>query len=506
MMPRPPRFTLLPSLLALSLPLCGAPLLAQETVAEADQQRIASVLAPPPDFTRPEPFEAFPGGAGTVPARADNTAFSRPAANLPETLEFELGRALFEKLWVASPSSTRASDGLGPLYNTRACNACHIHDGRGHLPADAQDDSVSFALKLSVPAEVPARMAEIADFIGTAPHPAYGSQIQDFATAQLTAEARLTVTRQPIAVVGLSGGSSVTLIRPEVHLSNLAHGPLGDQTMLSARIAPPITGLGLIEAIPEAEILRNEDPEDSDGDGISGRANWVWSESQDKIALGRFGHKASQPSLRQQVAAALSTDMGLSTPLFPDPWGDCAVVQSACRTAPHGDGDARMQELDAQALDLLVHYTANLAVPARRNLNTPEVLRGKELFHTLGCASCHSPKHVTARLPADSPNPEHSFQLIWPYSDFLLHDMGPGLADTRPEGRATAREWRTAPLWGLGLVQQVSPEAGFLHDGRAATLLEAILWHGGEAEPAQHAVRALPETDRNALISFLESL
>jgi CxxC motif-containing protein (DUF1111 family) len=470
------------------------------TTAEA--ARIDAVRHAPTDFTSPQPFETLSAGRATVAIAPDEKVLSHPAASLDETLDFELGRSLFEKLWVAAPSSTRASDGLGPIYNARACSGCHINDGRGHAPSSPQDDAKSFALKLSIPAPLDDRMSEIEGWIATQPEPNYGSQIQDFATATVGAEAQIIVTYNPHPVT-LGDGTVVTLRRPEVSLTQMAHGALHDDVMLSPRIAPPLAGLGLIEAIPAADILALADPEDADGDGISGRAAVAWSVEHDTWMLGRFGHKATQPTVRQQVAGALSTDLGLSTPLFPAPWGDCTEAQTDCRTAPHGDQDVRVHEVDDIGLDLMTLYTANLGVPERRNAAAPAVLRGKEIFHTAGCADCHTPSFVTHRLPDQ---PERSFQLIWPYSDFLLHDMGDGLRDSRPEGLATEREWRTPPLWGIGLAQTASAEAGFLHDGRARTPMEAVLWHGGEAAASQAHVRQLNETDRAALIAFLESL
>jgi CxxC motif-containing protein (DUF1111 family) len=258
-------------------------------------------------------------------------------------------------------------------------------------------------------------------------------------------------------------------------------------------------GLGLLEAIPKADILAREDPDDSDGDGISGRANIIAGQ------LGRFGLKATQATLRHQSAQAFAADMGLSTDLHPTPWGDCTAAQPACLTAPHGQepGHRDGLEVDRTSLDLVIYYARNLGVPTRPAVDDPETLRGKAIFHALNCSGCHTPKHVTARLPDQ---PEQSFQLIWPYTDLLLHDMGPALADGLPEGMATGSEWRTPPLWGLGLTRQVSPNAGFLHDGRARTILEAILWHGGEAEAQRNAVITLAPEDRAALLTFLESL
>jgi CxxC motif-containing protein (DUF1111 family) len=263
-------------------------------------------------------------------------------------------------------------------------------------------------------------------------------------------------------------------------------------------------GLGLLEAIPAADILAHVDETDADGDGISGRANIVWSTEFDQPMLGRFGLKAGAPTIRQQSADAFAGDIGISNPLHPNGWGECTDTQDACRAAiDGGDNVHDGLEVDADGLDLVTFYSRNLAVPARRDLDDPEVLLGKEVFYETGCTACHTPKFVTARL---EDQPEQSFQLIWPYSDLLLHDIGEGLADLRPEARATGTEWRTPPLWGIGLTEQVSEHTYFLHDGRARSFLEAVLWHGGEAQTHRDAVVAMPKNDRNALIRFLESL
>jgi CxxC motif-containing protein (DUF1111 family) len=345
-------------------------------------------------------------------------------------------------------------------------------------------------------------MTAVQDYIHTLPDPTYGRQLQDFSLAGHPAEYRLEVTYDEIPVA-LSDGQSATLRRPTYRAADLGYGPLHPDAMLSPRIAPQMIGLGLLEAIPAADILARTDPMDRDGDGISGRANIVWSVEYDQPMLGRFGLKAGSPTVRQQSAAAFAGDIGISSPLFPDPWGECMPAQADCRAAPHGDGDDRIYELDQTGLDLVTYYSRNLGVPARRDWDDPQVLRGKQVFHASGCAACHTPSYVTHRL---SGQPEQSFQLIWPYTDMLLHDMGPGLADNRPEGRATGREWRTPPLWGIGLTQQVSGHSQFLHDGRARSLLEAVLWHDGEARVARDRVVTMPKADRDALIRFLESL
>ncbi|MBD3786875.1 MAG: thiol oxidoreductase, partial [Sphingomonadales bacterium] len=272
---------------------------------------------------------------------------------------------------------------------------------------------------------------------------------------------------------------------------------------LGDRLAQPLGGVGLLEAIPEADILALADPEDADGDGISGRAARATAGGAPR--LGRFGWKAEAASLAEMAAAAFATDMGLSTPLAPHPAGDCTAAQAACLAAPSGEdpGLRDGREVSGEALGLVATYLAALGQPAREALDDAQLLAGKQAFHDAGCIACHRPKFVTARDPAD---PARSFQLIWPYSDLLLHDMGPDLADALPGHDAAPAEWRTAPLWGLTRSAAPGQPLSFLHDGRARSPLEAVLWHGGEAAPARDRVVAMPPATRAALIRFLESL
>ncbi len=472
------------------------------TVDETD--RIVKALAPPSGFDRPQPFEDLPAGAATVRRMASSNAFSQPSANMSfeGELDFKVGNGLFRKVWVSSPSSTLASDGLGPLYNARSCQRCHLKDGRGHPPEGPEDTAVSMFLRVSIPGVESALTKEIEGYLETLPDPTYGTQLQDFSLPGHPAEYRLEVTYSEIDVE-LSGGETARLRAPTYRAADLGYGPLHPQAVLSPRIAPQMIGLGLLEAIPAAEILAMQDPKDTDGDGISGRANIVWSAEFDMPMLGRFGLKAGTPTVRQQSAAAFAGDIGLSTSMFPGGWGECTPAQTECRAAPHGDNAAQGAEVDEVSLELVTFYSRNLAVPARAGASDPQVLRGKELFHQTRCTGCHRPSYVTHRLEGQ---PEQSFQLIWPYTDLLLHDMGPGLADGRPEARADGTEWRTPPLWGIGLTEQVSGHSFFLHDGRARSLLEAILWHGGEARTQRDAVITMTPADRAALIRFLESL
>lgn len=471
---------------------------------EDEVARIAAVTAIATDFAAAHRFEDKPAGAATVRAMTNADAFSQPSGNITfeDQLDFRVGNGLFRKLWVSSPSSTLASDGLGPLYNARSCQRCHIKDGRGHPPENANDNSISMFLRVSIPAPTVDEITEIQDYIATLPDPNYGTQMQDFAVQGHASEYRLEITYDE-EVVTLADGTEVSLRHPRYTAADLGYGPLHPDAMLSPRVAPQMIGLGLLEAIPAADILVGADPDDLNNDGISGRPNVVWSIEFDQPMLGRFGLKAGSPTVMEQSAGAFAGDIGISSPLLPAGAGECTAAQIVCRDAIHGDGDDRGTEIDAEGMDLVTFYSRNLAVPARRGADDPLVLQGKQVFYETGCTSCHTPSFVTHRLEGQ---PEQSFQLIWPYTDMLLHDMGPELADNRPEARATGQEWRTPPLWGIGLTEQVSGHTYFLHDGRARSLLEAVLWHGGEAQAQRDAVIEMTTADREALLKFLESL
>ncbi len=493
------------------LPLCAGSFLISACLVPftagigSERERVLAVIQPAEDFLQPEPYERRSGGAATVFEMLNRNAFSHSSANMSfeRELNFKVGNGIFKKIWVSAPSSTLSSDGLGPLFNARACQRCHLKDGRGHPPVPGEK-AKTMVVKLSIsPRNADGQAAILKHRVHSIPEPVYGSQLQSFSVQGVQSEGDIEVTYEEVPVV-LAGGEVVSLRKPTYRLTALQYGRLHPGTMISPRIAPPVIGMGLLEAIPEADITRNADPEDRDGDGISGQVRKVWSDESQQVVLGRFGWKAGQPTVLQQVASAFRDDMGISTPLYPDPYGECTVSQSTCRTVPHGDEPA-MDGIEAGAtiFDLLVFYARNLGVPARRKVDDPQVLEGKRLFYESRCTACHVPKFVTRR---DSIGSEQSFQLIWPYSDLLLHDMGEGLADHRPEGNATGREWRTPPLWGIGLTETVSNHTLFLHDGRARSLLEAILWHGGEAEPAKQRVMKMTREEREALLAFLESL
>ncbi len=478
----------------------------RDDLTPKDKARVDAVTAPAETFSEPEKFEAMPAGAATVRKIVNRDIFSHPSANLSfkgrET--FSVGNGLFRKDWVTAPSSTQASDGLGPLFNARSCQGCHLKDGRGHPPASAEDDAVSMLVRLSVPPASDAERQMLADRQALViAEPTYGTQLQDFAIPGLPSEGRVSITYEDVPVE-LNGGETVTLRKPTLEITDTGFGPMRPDTMLSARVAQPMIGLGLLEAVADTDILAKADPEDSDKDGISGRPNMVRDAETGDIMLGRFGWKAIQPSIREQSAHAFNGDMGLSSPPTPNPHGDCTEAQAICLEQPTGIQLALgAEEVPGDLLDLVVFYSANLAVPQRRDVDDLQVLAGKAEFYAAGCVACHTPKYVTRR---DAEREAHRFQLIWPYTDMLLHDMGEGLADNRPEGDADGREWRTQPLWGIGLTQAVNEEAMFLHDGRARTILEAILWHGGEAQEARDRVVSMTPEERADLIRFLESL
>ncbi|WP_259669837.1 MULTISPECIES: di-heme oxidoredictase family protein [unclassified Rhizobium] len=474
-------------------------------LSEADLARVADITQPTQDFSKAEQYEAMQAGATTSIDPVTEDSFSHISANIPfeEEQNFRLGNALFRKLWVSAPSSTQASDGLGPLFNARSCMSCHVNDGRGK-PPEGGPSAVSMVLRLSRAVATPVEKKAIAraDVVNF-PDPAYGHQLQDLAVPGLAAEGRMTISYHDEKVT-LGDGETVSLRRPAYGVKNLAYGPLDPATTISARVAPAMIGLGLIEAIPEADILAHADPDDTDGDGISGKAAIVRDHRSGKITLGRFGWKAQNATVRDQSADAFANDVGISTPDQPDAQGDCTKAEEKCLEMPTGvQKRLGAEEAPGPVLDLVTFYSENLAVPARRKASFPDTLRGKRIFYETGCISCHVPKFVTAR---NTPDEAQSFQLIWPYSDFLLHDMGDGLADGQQVGLASGREWRTPPLWGIGLTRTVSGHSFFLHDGRARNVTEAILWHGGEAEKARNAFSSLSKDDRAALITFLESL
>jgi CxxC motif-containing protein (DUF1111 family) len=466
---------------------------------------LATVLAQPAKADQSRADERRPGGEATVNKPLNSSIFSHPSANMrfERQLDFRIGDGIFRKLWASSPSSTTSSDGLGPLYNARSCQSCHLKDGRGRPPA-GDEAAVAMFLRLSIPPQTDADRQALDKFLrNVTPEPTYGTQLQNFSVQGLLAEGRMEIQYSDVKVQ-LAEGETVTLRKPSYGIADLNYGPLHPQAMISPRVTPQMIGLGLLEMISEADILRHADPEDADRDGIAGLPNRVWSHIHGKPMLGRFGWKAGSATVADQTAEAFAGDLGLSTPLLPAAsHGECTTGQHACLRAPNGDDEDEGVEVPRQMFELTVFYARNLAVPARRKPDDPAVRRGQALFAAAGCASCHVPQFRTSVDPA---HPEQSDQTIWPYTDLLLHDMGEGLADNRPEGRASGRHWRTAPLWGIGLTRTVSGHDFMLHDGRARGVLEAILWHGGEAQSARDRVAGMSRQDRADLLAFINSL
>lgn len=436
------------------------------------------------------------GGDTTVFDKSHN-AFSLPARNLSilRRDNFFIGNAFFKQPWIAAPASTKARDGLGPLFNTNTCQSCHVKDGRGRPPLNDDENFLSALMRLSIPATTEAHQAQLIQN-GVIPEPTYGDQLQPGAVPGIKGEGRPAISYENITGQ-FADGSSYTLIKPTPRIDALNYGKLHPDTLLSVRVAPSMIGLGLLDAITEADILANADPDDADNDGISGRPNRVWDVQLKQTVLGRFGWKANQPNINQQSAAAFHSDLGINSDLIPGQ--NCTRVQTDCHKAIDGG----TPEIPTKILDTVVFYASTLAVPARRNTKNPEVTRGEALFAQANCSSCHQPEFTTGTHPSI---PELSNQTINPYSDLLLHDMGEGLSDNRPDFLATGREWRTPPLWGIGLTETVNAHTRFLHDGRARNLNEAILWHGGEAEASKQQYIDMPKADRDALVAFLNSL
>ncbi|MEM8488139.1 MAG: di-heme oxidoredictase family protein [Bacteroidota bacterium] len=437
----------------------------------------------------PEEGEALSGGDVTIFDESVN-AFGFPAPGLArqEELFFGVGNSFFNQNWVQSPASTTARDGLGPVFNARSCAGCHFKDGRGRSPAFDGESPTGYLVRLGVPGGLTPLGEPVADA-------RYGTQIQD--NSILGVETEATVILQYEEVAGTFGdGTPYVLRRPVLSFQDEAFGPI-EGLAVSPRVANQMPGLGLLEAIPEASILAYADPSDANGDGISGRPNQVWNFETASYALGRFGWKGEQPTIRQQVASAFIGDMGITSSIFPNQ--NCAQSPSACSDAP-GGGTPEIEDRNLAHVEL---YASTLAVPGRRNWDAEEVLAGKQLFNETGCAGCHVPVFETG---ISTVSDALSNQTIRPYTDLLLHDMGPGLADGLSTFEANGQEWRTPPLWGIGLISTVNRHTELLHDGRARDVVEAILWHGGEAEQAKEKFRNLNQQQRDNLVAFLHSL
>lgn len=429
-----------------------------------------------------EPKDLFQGGETTVDD-ASSYAFGTPSPNLTaEEIKRHMdGDLAFDREFVTAPADLNS--GLGPVYNEFSCVNCHIRDGRG-APLTATGELKSMLIRLSIP-EKDAEGNEL-------PIPGFGYQLQTKSVYGKTAEAKVKVQYLP-RFITYSDGKSIEIQQPVYQITD-SYIPLPNGYLYSPRMPRPVFGLGLLEAVDDQQLLALADEGDLDGDGISGRPNYVWDETSKSIKLGRFGWKAGQPSVRQQSAKAYQEDMGITSPLFPS---------EASHGQLNGDSQEDDPEIDKKALDDTEFYVQTLGVPKRRNYNNESVKRGAEIFVAAKCDKCHTPKLTTGN--------SHSVkglnsQTIYPYTDLLLHDMGDELADNRSEGKANGREWRTPPLWGIGLTEIVNRHTSLLHDGRARSLEEAILWHGGESEKSRDYFKSLGESDRKALIAFLKSL
>jgi CxxC motif-containing protein (DUF1111 family) len=427
-----------------------------------------------------------PGGDATTAVQSASAFTQHPDGLDAKALQaFAHGNRIFSTPWVEAPASVRHFDGLGPYFSSRSCSGCHVHDGRGRPPEGPEDSVVARVVKLGR-ADASARGSR---------DPHYGVVLSDRAVRALAPEGRLVVHWEELERA-YADGTRARLRRPRFQLAGLAYGPLAEDTRASLRVAPAVFGVGLLEAVPESLLGRLADPADANSDGISGRIHAVRTKGPGTTRPGRFGWKATQASVAGQVTTALVEDMGITTEARPE--ADLGVGQRAARARPQGG----RPELERAALEALVTYCRLLAVPARRDLDDPSVRRGAARFREAGCVSCHVPSLVTAdAVPAPLAR-----QVIHPFTDLLLHDLGPELSDGMPEQAAAASEWRTPPLWGLGLVTRVNGHRFLLHDGRARTPEEAILWHGGEAQASRDAFRALTLEARRDLLRFLESL
>jgi len=443
----------------------------------------ADLRGPAPEL---ELLIARPGGDATTEA-GPGRAFGEHAPGLDDAAlgRFARGRRTFETPWIEAPASVAHFDGLGPFYTRRSCSGCHAFDGRGRLPAGAGEPTAAVVVKLGRAGRAGGRL----------PDPRYGLVLNERAVRGLAAEGRPVVEWEPVEHL-YPDGASVTLRRPRVRFADLGYGPLADDTRVSLRVPPAVFGAGLLEAVPDSLIATLADPADADGDGISGRVAWLDGGPSADRRAGRFGWKAAQGSVADQVAASLDDELGITTPARPH--SELTGFQRAARSLPDGG----RPELMGAALEALVDFCRWTAVPSRRGLEDPTVRRGARKFRDSGCAGCHVPTLTTG----DAGQRPLAPQVIHPFTDLLLHDLGPGLADGMPEGAAGEAEWRTPPLWGLGLAGTVNAHRFLLHDGRARTPEEAILWHGGEAARSREAFRALSAAERRDLVRFLDSL
>ncbi|RJF35549.1 di-heme oxidoredictase family protein [Pseudoalteromonas gelatinilytica] len=527
---------------ALSLVACGS---------KTSDKSATETTTPPPTSSETDPnyidVVALAGDATALDTNNSGHGFSTPMPNLSDSeLDIHLtGDANFETSFTTAPNDAHPElDGLGPVFNNNNCNACHQRDGRpSTIVPTAEQQTVKLAndagifLRVSLADGVCEMPSSVNDFCQVTGVEGFGDQLfhrgilqarEDWQTHNFGGQADVYLSYD-YTEFSYPDGSTVTLKKPVFTIDNAWDSPenfslsalANEDVRFSARNGMPVFGLGLLEAIEEQDILALEDVDDADNDGISGKANWVFDAvkaqagDENPVSLGRFGWKASTPSVRQQSLGALRGDMGVTNSLFPE--------ESIANTLMHesylsrtnyqdtGSDEQGLPEASDEFSDTVVFYAETLAVPARRNVADEDVKAGARLFNELNCTGCHTPRFVTANgaallLGGIAAPAAVKGQEIWPFTDMLLHDMGEELADNRRDFMATGREWKTRPLWGIGLTKTVNPAAGFLHDGRAATLEEAILWHGGEAEKSKREFTELSSEKRAQLISFLQSL
>ncbi len=396
---------------------------------------------------------------------------------------FVLGKSFFRVPWVEAPSATTARDGLGPLFSSNTCISCHPKNGKGSVYNNKGHIDRSLVTRLSIKSS-----KRVDRKIGFIPEPTYGSQLSINSVHGVPYEGKPTRSYINKTVL-LSENRKITLRKPIYGITNLGYGALSKDAILSQRVPPALIGLGLLEQISDSQLLDSEDIEDKDGDGISGKANRVYSPETSAIEIGRYNWKANASKVKHQVAGAMSSDMGLTSPLYPIE--NCTYNQKECLSSPKGRDtfDVPMKRLDAVSF-----YLKHLKVPTV--VQDKHYKDGLKIFKQIACASCHIPTFTL-----------DSGKIIHPFSDLLLHDMGRDLADGRVEFQATGSEFRTPPLWGISIYKQILKDrVNFLHDGRARTIEEAILWHSGEAKQAKESFIKLPQQKQNVLIDFLERL
>ena len=437
----------------------------------------------------PEENEQYSGGLnGTVfNTSVESFGFFSSGLTASQQTDFGIGNSFFRQSWITSPATATARDGLGPFFNAISCASCHFKDGRGRPPSFDGELGTGLLLRLS--------LLENDPHGGNLPDPIYGNQLKDVAISGQVVPGAYSITYENYTET-YADGTQVTLRKPIYTIKNLGYGPLASAVQVSPRIANQMIGMGLLEAIPEATILGFQDISDANGDGISGKANYVFDVSSQSTKMGRFGWKANQPTVKQQVASAFSGDIGITSSIFPN---ENLPVGFDGSTIPNGGNP----EITDETLNKVILYSSSLAVPARRNVAAPNILAGKKIFEEIACNKCHIQKMTTSNTYYIE---AFRNQVIRPYTDLLLHDMGTKLADNAPDYLASGTEWRTPPLWGIGLISTVNGHSFLLHDGRARSIEEAILWHGGEAEVAKNNFKNLTLSDRNKVLEFLNSL